>query len=170
MKEKYRLQALLMVKQRMKKRAEILLARAIRELLDEREKLKKLEAELVRLVERWQAARTEMDRAVRSGAAVGEGNVHVNYLRALKEDEAAKEEEIEEQNGVIEEAQLRVARARREYIDAAKELQIMEKHKELWRKKLQGIINRSEAKKLDELGQAIHQLKRWRGEKSVFEV
>src|SRR3989338_5846341 len=132
MAQKYRLQALLTVKERMKKRAELLLAQAIRRLMEERKTLTRLEEERDEIVERWKAARAEMTGTIGGGPTVGEGNRHVDYLRALKDDQTAKEEEIEDQKIAVEEAEAEVVRARRDYIDAAKELQIMEKHKELW--------------------------------------
>jgi len=45
----------------------------------------------------------------------------------------------------------------------------MEKHRELWQKKMRGELKQIEAKKLNELGNVIHQLKKWRGEKPIFE-
>jgi len=104
------------------------------------------------------------------GVMVGDGNVHVNFMRKLKEDEEAKDEEIEDQEIVVEECESQVAVARRDYIDASKELQVMEKHKELWEKKIKNEINRKEQRELDELGGTIHQLRKWRGEKTVTEV
>ncbi|OGQ49457.1 MAG: hypothetical protein A3I09_04260 [Deltaproteobacteria bacterium RIFCSPLOWO2_02_FULL_47_10] len=105
-----------------------------------------------------------MDR----GAVVGEGNVHVNFLRKLKEDEETKQKEIAEQHEVVLEAEQTVAKARREYIDAAKEHQVMLKHKDLWRKKVQAELTRKEEREFDELGNTIHQLRKWKGEKSAF--
>lgn len=169
-KPKYRLQALLTIKQRAKQRAEVLLAKAIIALTKAREKLKKLQEEKEEIVEKWKSSRAEMKRKMLSGAVVKEGNVHVNYLRKLKEDEEAKQQEIEDQEGVILECEEGVARARRDYVDAARELQVMEKHKELWEKKLQNELTRKEEREMDELGGTIHQLRRWRGEKSVFET
>ena len=60
--------------------------------------------------------------------------------------------------------------ARRDYIDAARELQVMEKHKELWQKKLNLELNNKEQKELDELGGTIHQLRKWRGDRNVFDT
>lgn len=169
-KPKYRLQALLTIKSQARKRAEILLARAIIALKEAKEKLEKLKKEKEKIVERWKQARIEMKGKMSHGALVGEGNVHVNFLRKLKEDEEKKEEEIENQKQVVAECEEDVAKARRAYIDAAKELKVMEKHKELWEKKVRDELTRKEEKEMDELGGTIHQLKRWRGEKSVFEV
>lgn len=170
MAEKYRLQVLLTVKQRMKKRAEIRLAQAIKKLNEEKKKLEQLEEELEEIRKKWKQARLEMKSKLAGGALVGKGNVHVNYLRRLEEDEKTKLEEIEDQKQAIEEATEKVAQARREYIDASRELQVMEKHKELWQKKVRGELSRREAHRLNELGNTIHQLRRWRGEKAVFEV
>ena len=167
---KYRLQALLTIKARMKKKAEMALARALIELKEAKEKLKKLEREKEEIIEKWNEARQEMKRDEQAGIMVKRSNVHVNFMRKLKEDEEAKQEEIEDQEQVIEDCETAVAAARREYIDAAKELQVMEKHKELWEKKQKAELNRREQKEMDELGSAIHQLRKWRGEKSLFEV
>jgi flagellar export protein FliJ len=168
-KQKYRLQALLTIKARLKKKAEVALARALIELKEAKEKLKKLEEEKKKIIERWKEARAEMRQRMQVGAVVKEGNVHINFMRKLKEDEETKQEEIEDQEQVVEDCTAAVAVARREYIDAAKELQVMEKHKELWEKKVRDELSRKEQKELDELGGAIHQLRRWRGDKSVFE-
>ena len=169
-KPKYRLEALLRIKARMKKRAEMALARAIIELKRAREKLEELKEEKERIVERWHEARDEMKAEMAAGMIVKKGNVHVNFMRKLKEDEEAKQEEIEDQEAVVEECEAGVARARREYIDAAKELQIMEKHRELWEKRVRHEISCKEAREMDELGGTIHQLRKWRGERSVFET
>lgn len=159
---KYRLEALLQLKLRLKRRAEILLAKALKKLLDEKEKLKKLEEELEKIIQDWKDARLEMRAMMDKGGVAGVGQRHVNFMRKLKDDEEEKKEEISDQEQVIEDAELAVAKARREYMRAAQEVQVMEKHKELWFKKENGILNKQESKKLDELGQVIHQLREWR--------
>jgi len=165
---KYRLQALLIIKEREKNAAAEVLARAIKKLLDAREKEKKLIKEKEEIVKKWFKARDEMRKDMDRGGAVAEGNVHVNFLRKLKEDEEKKEKEIEEQKEVVLECENAVKQARRDYIDAAKEHQVMTKHKELWQKKVKAELSRKEEREFDELGTTIHQLKRWKGEKSQF--
>lgn len=165
-KERYRLQALLTLRQRMKKKAEFALARALKELQKAKERLKELEKEKEEILEEQEKARVEMTGRMNMAAKVGEGNVYVNFLRKLKDDEKDKEEEIEDQKGVVQEKEEGVAIARREYIDAAKQMRIMEKHKELWEKKQRQELNRREQKEMDELGGTIHQLRAWRGERS----
>jgi flagellar export protein FliJ len=167
---RYRLQALLVIKQRLKTKAETALAVAIKKLMEAREKLKKLEKEKVEIIEAWKQARKDMKSKVAQGVLIGEGNVYVIYLRKLKDDEEKKNEEIEDQRQVVEEAEAGVKAARKEYIEACKELRIMEKHKELWAKKLRAEISRREEREMDELGNVIHQLRRMRGEKALGEV
>lgn len=167
---KYRLQALLTVRERMKKKAEHALAFAIRKLKEEKDRLVVLEKQLKKIRERWKEARRDMSGTMSAGPQVGVGNVHVNFLRKLEDDEETKKQEITDQELAIEEAEGKVRLARQEYIDATQQLQIMQKHKELWEKKMRGELSRREAKRLNELGTVIHQLKRWRGEQGVFEV
>ncbi len=157
-----------MIKEREKDRAAAELARAITALHEAREKEKKLIKEKEDIVRRWFKARNEMRGEMDRGTVVFEGNVHVNYLRKLKEDEEAKQAEIDEQHEVVLSCEDGVAKARREYIDAAKEHQVMVKHKELWRKKVEAELSRKEEREFDELGNTIHQIKKWKGERSEF--
>ena len=158
---RYRLQPMLAMKDRAKKRSEIRLAKALHELEEARIKLKKLEEEKQAIIKRRKECRRELHDKVAAGdARAKDGHNRVNYLRKLEDDEKKKDEEIEAQKKVIEQCEMEVKRARRDYIDAVKDLRVMEKHKELWRKKLQVEITREEEKEMDELGNVIHQLKR----------
>jgi flagellar export protein FliJ len=165
-KEKYRLQALLTIKQREKKRAEMALAIAIREFNDAKKREKELIEEKEKIVKEWHEAKKNMSAEMAAGSLIFDGNTHTNFLRKLKDDEEEKEKEIEEHKEVVKEAKEAVAGARRDYIDASKELQVMEKHKELWAKKIQKEISKKEEKELNDLGNTIHQLKKWRGEEA----
>jgi flagellar export protein FliJ len=160
-KPKYRLKALLTIKERMKKRAEVALAKAIQQLEKEKKKLKDLEQEKEDIIQKRRDVRQELDHKMNTGVSEAKDvRTVMAFVRKLKDDELDKDKEIEEQHTVIEEAELQVKRMRRYYIDAAKELRVMEKHKELWEKKVLAEINRQEEKEMDELGQTIHQMKR----------
>lgn len=157
----YRLQPLLEIKRRAKQRAEIRLAKAIARLEGEKKKLKKLEEEKKSIIRRRKECRMELHQKMSAGQAhVKDGSVRVNFLRKLEEDEKKKEEEIKAQMRVIENCEIEVKRARRDYIDASKDLRIMEKHKELWHKKVLAEISREEEKEMDELGNVMHELKK----------
>lgn len=160
-KPKYRLQVLVTLKEKAKKRAEIALARAIMALKEEQEKLKKLEAEKKKIEERIAKERRELHDEVASGQArAKDPQVRLNFLRKLKEDLEDTEKRIEEQKEIIRQAELKVARARQDYILAAQELNMMEKHRELWEKKTKKVLDDKENKVLGELGQVIHQMRR----------
>ena len=157
---RYRLSPLLEIKKRIKKKAEIALAKALIRLEQEKKKLKKLEEEKEQIIRRRKECRRELHQKVCEGQAIArDGSVRVNFLRKLEEDEKKKDEEIKNQKQVIEDCELQVKRAKRDYIDAAKELRVMEKHKELWWKKVQKEISRREEQEMDELGNVIHQIR-----------
>lgn len=159
-KEKYRLQAMLTVKYRNKRNAEIELAKSVKALKEEEEKLQELEEEKQEIIQRREDARRDHALKVASGESqVSESQGHMNFIKKLLEDEEKKDEEIEEQKGVVQQAEERVAQAKRDYIDACKEVKIMEKHKELWRKKQRQQLEKEEAKVMNELGNVLHQLR-----------
>ena len=163
-KEKYRLQPLLDVRIRNKRNAEIELGRTIRLLKEEQERLVKLEDEKKAIIQQREDARKEMSEMLRMGeSVVSDSHGHLNFIKRLVEDEAKKDEEIENQKIQIEKAEERVASAKRDYIDACKEVKIMEKHKELWQKKLKQKLEYEEQKVMNELGNVVHQLRKMNG-------
>lgn len=170
MAERYRLEGLLALRRREKKRQEILLARALRELNEAKKKLEELKKAKEEFQRKKKEARQEMDRKMANGGLVQSGCFHVNFIRKIKEEIETKEEEIESQDEVVVEVKEKVAKERKNYIEAIKRLRMMEKHKALWEKKVREKISRREEKEMDELGQTIHRLRGWRGEKSVFEA
>ena len=160
-KPKYRLAPLLIVKEKHKKQMEIELGRAIRNLAEQKERLKTLEQEKVKIIQKKKQARLDMSRHVTAGETrIFDSGIHLNYLEKLQDDLVAKEKEIERQHEIIKEAEERVKKARRDYIEASKDLQMMEKHKELWLKKLMKELSDKEQKELNELGNVIHQIRR----------
>lgn len=159
-KQRYRLEPLLTVKERYKKQTEIELGRAIKRLKDEKERLKKLEEEKEEIIQKKKNARLEMGRQVSVGETrIFDSSLHLNYLEKLQDDLTEKEKEIERQHETIKEAEAELAKARRNYIDACKDLKSMQKHKELWLKKLNKELSMKEQKELNELGNVIHQLR-----------
>jgi flagellar biosynthesis chaperone FliJ len=159
-KQKYRLAPLLIVKEKHKKQMEIELGRAIKNLAEQKERLKKLHEEKEQIIQRKKNARLEMSRQMTAGETrILDSSIHLNFLEKLQDDLVAKEKEIERQHEIIKEAEERVKKARRDYIDAARDLKMMEKHKELWHKKLMKELNYKEQKELNELGNVVHQIR-----------
>ncbi len=163
-KEKYRLQPLLDVKIRNKRKMEIELAKAFKALKAEEEKLKQREEEKQEIIRRREQTRREMSEMVAMGESqIPDSQSHLNFLKKLKEDEEKKDQEIEEQKAAVKSAEEKLAQAKRDYIDACKEVKIMEKHKELWKQKVKRELEFQEQKMMNELGNVIHQLKRMKG-------
>lgn len=158
--QKYRLSPLLIVKERYKKQTEIELGKAITKLKEEKEKLVKLEKEKEEIIQKKKDARMEMSRRVSVGETrIFDSSIHLNYLEKLQDDLEKKEKEIEKQHETIKEAEEALKKARRNYIDACKDLKTMQKHKELWLKKIAKELNMKEQKELNELGNVIHQIR-----------
>ena len=155
----YRLQALLESKERAKSKAEIALAKAIARLEEAKEKEKKLKEEKAAIRKRRREARLKLEAELMGGPGVaGAGERHVAFMRGLEEDEIGKDKEIEKQQEVVAACEVACRRARRDYIDAVKELRIMEKHKKLWAKKLKSELERREDEELDEISQMLPRL------------
>lgn len=154
--KKYRLDVLLKTRMREKKKAEEALAKAIVALNKARRREEELVEEKKKIHERWKEYRAEMRAKMDLGGRVQEGNVYVRYLRKLQEEEEAKQEEIHKQREEIKRCEDKVADCRRAYINAVKALQVMEKHKDLWRKALMAELSRKEEREFDELGTIIH--------------
>lgn len=159
MSKKYRLEPLLRIKARARRQAEIALAKAIAHLEEEKKRKEELEDEKQELLDIKKEVRTELDQRISTAAStIHESQSYIDYMRRLDEDVKQKERDIERQEEVIEDAQVVVGRARRDYIDAVKEHKMMEKHKELWEKKIAKEIDAREQRELDELGQVVHQI------------
>lgn len=157
----YRLQVLLDQKARLKQKAEIRLAQTIARLEAEKKRLRRFEEEREAMIAKRKEVRLELHQRVSTGKArIKDGSYGIHYLKRLEEEQKQKEAQIENQKRLILDCETEVKRARRDYINAVKELRIMEKHKELWWKKAQLELLRHEEKEMDELGNIIHQLKK----------
>lgn len=160
-KQRYRLEPLLLVKEKHKKQMEIELGRAIKNAKEQKERLKVLEEEKQEIIRRKRAARLKLSEYIVSGETrIANSSIHLNFLEKLQDDLQAKDLEIVDQHQRIEEAEEEVKKARRNFIDAVKDLKAMEKHKELWKKKLLKELSAREQKEMNELGNVMHQLKR----------
>lgn len=158
-KEKYRLEPLIRLKERDKKRTEMALARAIRELREEEKKLGELKELKKEIGRKREKARTDMRKKVASGKSViKDSQFHLSFMEKLKEDEDRIDREIKEQEEMVSQAREKLKRAKRDYIDAASELNMMQKHRELWSKKQARLLSALENKQMGELAQVVYQM------------
>lgn len=158
-KPKYRLEPLLIMKVKAKKQKEMDLAKAIKELDAEKVKLEDFHKIKRSLQFDQQKVKDRMrDQMATGQAQVRQSQYHFNYIDKLKDDEGHIDREIEDQEFMIEKADRKVKRVRRDYIDAATEVNMLEKHKELWQKKVQEKLSFEENKLMNELGNNVFQI------------
>ncbi|OGQ06563.1 MAG: hypothetical protein A3G32_01565 [Deltaproteobacteria bacterium RIFCSPLOWO2_12_FULL_40_28] len=162
-KNRYRLEPLLQLKERRKRQTEIALSKAIKKLDDEKEKLKKLTDLKKEVIRQREHARNDMNQKVATGQArIKESQFHLGFMIKLQDDQKKVEDEIKDQTENVVHAEEKLKRARRDYLDAAQELNVMEKHKELWTKKEKKTLDAKENKLMNELGNTVYQLNRMR--------
>lgn len=162
-KPKYRLQVLIVIKERAKKACEIALAKAIKRLKEEQDKLEELKKEKKKIEDHIAKERQEMRTKVASGEAkIKDPQVHLNYIRKLEEDLEETKRKIENQEREVKLAEKNLQRCRSDYILAAQEHNMMLKHKELWEKQQKNELGAKENKEMNELGNVIHQMNKMR--------
>ena len=153
------MEPLVRIKERQKKKSEMALARAIRELREEEKKLEGLKGLKREIGRKREKARGDMRKKVASGRSViKDSQFHLFFLEKLKEDEDRIDREITEQEEAVNQARENLKRAKRDYIDAASELNMMQKHRELWEKKQARLLSALENKQMGELAQVVYQM------------
>ncbi|RYF07287.1 MAG: hypothetical protein EOO40_08500, partial [Deltaproteobacteria bacterium] len=98
----YRLQSLLEVRERKKEAAERQLGSCIGLLRQQEQKLRDMEQELVRMVQRRETRRREfMDKAMKGRVAALDAINNNKYIERLKQQEATQQEAITGQKAVV---------------------------------------------------------------------
>ena len=155
--EKYRLQIVL-------ERKEEARDEAARHLAEMREQLHKEQQEEARLREELrqnrERQREEYENMLKGGPTgglnVSETHQALNYIKYL--DVKAKELDgaIEVQKIRVQKAEKAVEEALQELIQASRELQVMQKHKERWEKKMRFERERKDQEETNEIGNVIY--------------
>jgi len=155
-KPRYRLQPVLEVREQAKKEPAQRLAAA-------RQALAEAEAELARRLaavdacrQRQAEANAKLAAALQAGSAAHVLLAHRTFLTALKEEEQRLQEAVEQQRAVIQQSEAAVETALQGLIEASKEVQAIEKHKENWQLSRKLEAERRENKANDEFGTARH--------------
>lgn len=156
-KNKYKLQPVLNVREKAQQEAARVVAAR-------RAQLAEAEAELMRREERLaecRASQTEahaqMEEAVREGAEIRHLVIHRTHLADLRETEQQLIRDVEQQAAAIAFAEKELEKALDVLIEASKELQVVEKHREGWQRRLRLEETRREQKLNDEMGTILHE-------------
>lgn len=140
-----------------KREAERLLAARMAQLAEAEEELARRVGAVAACRERQAAARTEMLEAMSGGAAAAQALAHRTHLADLRAQEDALRAAAEEQRGAVARCEAEVERARTALVEAAREVRVIEKHKENWRERERRESVRREQKLNDEIGAILHE-------------
>jgi flagellar export protein FliJ len=155
--KKYRLEPVLNVREQAKREAERLLAARIGQLERAEQELARREREVELCRERQAAARAEMLEEMCDGAAANRALAHRTHLADLRLIEGELVAAVEEQKGVVARCEAEVEKARAALVEAAREVRVIEKHREVWRERERRELARREQKLNDEIGAILHE-------------
>jgi len=148
---KYRLDPLLHQKTQVKQQAEQSLAERSRELTEEERRLAEVqqhEAELLSLKER---SRNELLHTGSAKQLTGEEvRQRLNYLRGVDQDVESARGEVFAQKQVVDESQVKLIQARQFLADCAREVEVLEKHRNKQEVRHHNELERKESHELDE--------------------
>ena len=148
---KYRLDPLLHQKTQVKQQAEQSLAERSRELTEEEKRLVEVqqqEAELLGLKER---AKNELLQTGSAKPLTGEELRHrLNYLRGVDQDVESARGEVFAQKQAVDESQVKLIQARQFLADCAREVEVLEKHRDKQVVRHRNELERKESHELDE--------------------
>ena len=155
--EKYNLQRLLEVRERGRDAAVNFLTQCREQLNLEEAKLEKRRAaaEICRQTQR--RVQSELTEKSKKGIKNAEMVYYQQYLADLRKNEAELSAAVEQQKSVVERAASEVENALSALAEATKEMRIIEKHRENWRREEKIKSGRREEKSNDEIGAILHE-------------
>ena len=153
---KYRLQALLEIRERAEEEAKNAFADATRALKDEEDTLKALEDELESMIEDRKRRRKEYADKLASGEMkVTDQTAAYRYIDRMKEMEQEQRGKIDGQRENVREAEKHLRLAQEALMQATQDLKALVKHKEKWAEELKKQRQMREEENLDEIAQVI---------------
>ncbi|MFN0124340.1 MAG: hypothetical protein ACKV2V_27895 [Blastocatellia bacterium] len=153
---KYRLTPLIEIRERAKQDAARVVSRRREELAMAEAELVRREQAVIECRERQAEARRQMTTAAERGIQAAKLVLHRTHVDDLRLLEAQLQDEVEKQKTIVARAEAALDRALLALAEAARELQTVEKHRELWREQVKREAERRDQKLLDELGAARH--------------
>lgn len=112
---------------------------------------------------RREQAKTQEDliENSRSGMKSGEMARYRQHIADLRETEISLQNAVEEQKNVVKRAENKVEKALESLNEAAKEVKVIEKHRENWQQEKKIETERREQKLNDEIGAILHERERF---------
>lgn len=155
--ETYNLQRLLEVRERARESAVKFLAQRRRELAAESEELKRRADAVENCRQAQKKAQTAMLEKAAGGIKTSEMMLHQRHLTDLREREIRLLAAVEQQRTAVARAEQAVEEALLALDEATKEMRVIEKHRENWRREKKIETARREQKTNDEIGAILHE-------------
>ncbi len=159
-KEKYRLQPVLDVRDQAKQAAVRLVAARREQLAAAQAELRRRRQELEECRNRQVDAQARMLEEFDSSAEAHKLMTYRTHLADLRQVEQELLLKVEEQSRTCKTAEAEVEKALNALIEASKEVQVIEKHRENWRERTRRDERLREQKVSDEIGAVIHRRQR----------
>ena len=155
-KPKYRLQALLEIRERAEQEAKDAFAAATTALRQQEELLQEMKDELDRMIEDRHRRREEYSQKLASGEMkITDQSSAYRFIDRMKERETEQEYAIEGQRENVRNAEKELKVAQDELIRATQDLKALQKHQEKWLEQIKKERAQKEADAMDEIGQVI---------------
>jgi flagellar export protein FliJ len=155
-KKKYRLQPVLDVRDRAKQEAARLVAARRLQVEQAEGELMRREREVTACLERQAAAQEQMLAEARSGTEARHMVAHRTHLADLRTLEEELRARVEQQKLVVARARQDLDNALAALIEASREVQVIEKHRDDWRQRTRLAEQRREQKLSDEIASIMH--------------
>ncbi len=162
---KYRLQALVEIRERAEEEAKNSFAEATQALRAEEDTLKELEDELEAMIADRLRRREDYAQKLASGEMkVTDQAAAYRYIDRMKEQEQEQRGKIDGQRENVRDAEKHLKLAQDALIEATQDLKALEKHKEKWAAAIKKKRQLAEEDNLDEIAQVIFTQKKLKGE------
>jgi flagellar export protein FliJ len=163
-KQKYRLQPVMDMRERAKKDAAQLVAIRRQQLAAEEAELARRQRAVEICLEKQREGRTAMLTEIEPGAEARLALGHRTHLADLREQETILRAEVEKQEKIVEKAELEVEKAIEALANAAKEVKVIETHRDNWKLNARRQLERKEQKLNDEIGAILFESTRQKRE------
>jgi len=155
--EKYNLQRLLEMRERERENAVKNLAQRRYELASAEKELAARKKSVKDCRQAQQLAQTAMLEKAQNGVKTKEIVIHRQHLIDLREKETGLLAAVEQQKAVVARAEQELEKALLALGEATKEMKVIEKHRENWRREKKVEFTRQEQKTNDEIGAILHE-------------
>lgn len=155
---KYRLQALLEIRERAEEAAKEAFARAMKALEAEQAELQARKDRLAEMIQAREDRQAAYQAQLASGALkIRDQSGVTRYLKRMKDEEAEQGMRIAAQAERVEEAEAALRSAQEALVRATQDLKALLKHKENWQTAKKKLRQQREEDQLDEIAQTIFQ-------------